>query len=113
MPGGKGTGGGGEGGNPTLHVGCAASKNRAIGKLPREWIEPPLRRIAGGDHVGMAGKDKERRACAKTGVEIVDVRRARFRKRKPLRHKARLFQCRVEDAESAAIFRRHRSAADK
>ena len=109
----KGAGGGGEGGNPTLHVGGAAPPNRTLRHLPRERIEPPLCRIADGHHVGMAGKDEERRACAEAGVEIIDVRRAGLRKRKPLRRETRLFQCRFEDAERAAIFRRDRAASDK
>ena len=49
----KGAGGGGEGGNPTLHVGGAAPPNCTLRHLPRERIEPPLRRIADGQLVAL------------------------------------------------------------
>ena len=61
----------------------------------------------------MAGKDEEGRARADAGIEIVDVGRARFGKCDPLRRKARLFQRGLEDAERAAVLRRHRGASDE
>ena len=105
--------GGDEGCHPALHVGGAAPKNRAIGDRRRERIEPPLCGIANRHYVSMAGKDEERRACAEAGVEVVDVRRSGFGKNNPMSREARLFQRRVQDAERAAIFRRHRAASDK
>ena len=106
-------GGGGKGGDAPLHVGGAAPPDRAIGQLGRERIEPPFRRVAHRHDIGMAGKDEKGRTRADARIEIVDVRRARFRKNDPLRRKAGLFQRRLEDAERAAVVRRHRAASDK
>ena len=111
MPGGIGASGGGEGGDSALHVGRAAPPDRAIGQFRRERIEAPASGIPHGDHIGMPRKDEVRRPCTDAGIEIGDVRRARFRERQPLRRKARLVQREREDVERAAVVRRHRAAA--
>jgi len=51
-------------GNASLHVGDAASPDRAIRELRRERVETPFRRVAHRHYIGMAREDKERRARA-------------------------------------------------
>ena len=44
-----------------------------------KWRVRPIRFVPGRHHVGMAGKAKMRPAVAETGIEIVDILRARLR----------------------------------
>ena len=73
----------------------------------------PGSRVAGGDHIGVAGEHHVRGAATDAGVEVVDRIGARFGEGHAMSREARALQDAFEHAERAGLGRRHRWAAQE
>ena len=104
--------GGHEGGNRPLHVGCAAAVQDAVAHLSGEGIVGPVGRIAFRHDIGMAGETEIRAAGSQPGVQVVDPMCA-VAKGKTAAGEAEALQCRLQDIQSAFVFRRDGRPADQ
>ena len=104
---------GDEAGNAALHVDGAAAIHLAVGDLGGEGRMRPGGFVAGRHHVGVAGEHQMRAVAGAPRIEVLDVRRAVFRKHRPLDGKAERLQHLLQRAQRTAFGGRHGGAADE
>ena len=78
-----------------------------------EWIGRPGGIVADRHDIGMAGEAEVGRAVAEPGVEVVDIVLGGLGERQPVTGEAEPGQRLLENAERAAVGRRHAGAGDQ
>ena len=106
-------GGGDKAGDAALHVDRAASEKLVAGDFAAERRMPPRPLVAGRHHVGMPGEDEVWLFAADAGVEVLDRRGAGLGESGAVHGKSGFAERILQISERAAIFRRHRTAADE
>src|SRR6516164_52992 len=105
--------GGDETSDAAFHVDRAASVNLLAGDVAAERRMPPRRLIARRHHVGVPSKDQIRPCVADAGIKVVDRRRAGLGEGRAMHGKSSLRKYLLQITKRAAVFRRHRPAADE
>ncbi len=85
----------------------------AFGDLAGERAEPPARRVARRNDVGVPGEDQVRRRRSAAGVEVEDVRRSCLREGDELGGKTGAGEQIGEIGQRAGVRRRHRGKGDQ